>query len=138
MSDRLKIAVTGFENGHCYYLFKALQIEPDVEVVAVSFAPRARIVYENRMGADVFDGLDIFYDTEQMLNAHPEIEACICGSANVRHLEEFRLCAQRGIHVISMKAPTYDMDEYDEMLRLAKENNILVYIELEMRWKATI
>jgi predicted dehydrogenase len=109
-----------------------------VEVVAVSFAPRARIVYENRMGEHIFDGLDIFYDVREMLKAHPEIEACICGGANFRHMEEFRLCAQRGIHVISMKAPSYDMDEYDEMIRLAKEHNILVYIELEMRWKATI
>jgi len=138
MSKTLKIAVTGFENGHCYYLFKALQSEPDVEVVAVSFAPRARIVYENRMGEHIFDGLDIFYDTEQMLNAHPEIQACVCGSANYDHLREFRLCAQRGIHVLSMKVPSYDMAEYDEMIRLAKENDILVYIELEMRWKATI
>jgi hypothetical protein len=30
------------------------------------------------------------------------------------------------------------MDEYDEMMRLQKEHGILVYIELEMRWKATI
>lgn len=138
MNNKLKIAVTGFENGHCYYLFQALRNEPDVEVVAVSFAPRARIVYENRLGSHIFDGLDIYYDQKQMFDAHPEIEACICGGANHRHLEEFRLCAQRGIHVISMKAPSYDMDEYNEMIRLQKEHNILVYIELEMRWKATI
>lgn len=138
MSEKVKIAVTGFENGHCYYLFKALQSEPDVEVAAVSFAPRARIVYENRLGEHIFDGLDIFYDVEEMLDAHPEIDACICGGANFRHMEEFRLCAERGIHVISMKAPSYDMEEYDEMIRLAEKHNILVYIELEMRWKATI
>lgn len=136
--EKIKFAVTGFENGHCYYLYKALLTNPEVEVVAVSFAPRARIIYENRMGADVFDGVDIFYDEEEMFNAHPEIQACICGGANNRHLHEFKLCAERGIHVISMKAPSYDMDEYNEMIRLAKENNIIVYIELEMRWKATI
>lgn len=135
---RLKLAVVGFENGHCFWLFKALQSEPDVEVVALSFAPRARIIYENRLGRDVFDGVDIYYDDEEMFNAHPEIEACICGGANVRHMEEFRMCAERGIHVLSMKAPSYDMAEYNEMIRLAKEHHILVYIELEMRWKATI
>ncbi len=136
--NKIKMAVTGFENGHCYYLYQALCQNDEVEVVAVSFAPRARIIYENRLGAHVFDGVDIFYDEEEMLNAHPEIEACICGGANNRHIHEFRLCAERGIHVISMKAPSYDMEEYDEMLRLAKENDIIVYIELEMRWKATI
>lgn len=137
-NKKLKLAVTGFENGHCYWLYKALQSEPDVEVVALSFAPRARIIYENRLGKDVFEGIDIFYDEEEMFNAHPEIEACICGGANYRHMHEFRLCAERGIHVISMKAPSYDMAEYDEMIRLARENHIVVYIELEMRWKATI
>ena len=33
MKDTIKIAVMGFENGHCYYLYKALQREPDVEIV---------------------------------------------------------------------------------------------------------
>lgn len=137
-NKKLKLAVTGFENGHCFHLYKALQSEPDVEVVAVSFAPRARIIYENRLGEDVFEGIDIYYDEEEMFTAHPEIEACICGGANNRHIHEFRLCARRGIHVISMKVPSYDMAEYDEMIRLAEENHIIVYIELEMRWKATI
>lgn len=137
-TEKLKLAVTGFENGHCYHIYKSLLNNPDVEVVALSFAPRARIIHENRLGRDVFAGIDIYYDEEEMFNAHPEIEACICGGANYRHMHEFRLCAERGIHVISMKVPSYDMDEYDEMIRLAKEHNIHIYIELEMHWKATI
>jgi len=135
---KLKIAVMGFENGHCFYLYKALQREPEVEIVACSFAPRQRIIYETRFGPEAFDGVDLFYDDAEMLQKHPEIQACICGGANFRHMEEFRLCAQRGIHVISMKVPSYDMAEYDEMVRLAEKHNIRVYIELEMRWKATI
>ncbi|MBQ8813716.1 MAG: Gfo/Idh/MocA family oxidoreductase [Lachnospiraceae bacterium] len=135
---KLKVAVTGFENGHCFYLYQGLRSEPDVEIVAVSFAPRARIIYEKRLGEDAFKGVDIYYDEKEMFDAHPEIEACICGGSNRKHMHEFRLCAERGIHVISMKAPSYDMVEYDEMIRLAKENHIVVYIELEMRWKAAI
>lgn len=138
MAEKIKIAVMGFENGHCFYLYRALQREPDIQIVAASFAPRARIIYETRFGREAFEGVDMYYDDEQMLREHPEIQACICGGANFRHMEEFRLCAERGIHVFSMKAPTYDMEEYEEMLRLQKEHNILVYIELEMRWKATI
>ena len=70
---KLKLAVTGFENGHCFHLYRALQSEPDVEVVAVSFAPRARIIYENRLGEDVFEGIDIFYDEEEMFKLQDEI-----------------------------------------------------------------
>ena len=134
----LKIAVMGFENGHCYFLYRALKSEPNIEIVACSFAPRARIIYEKRLGVDAFDGVDMFYNDEEMLNAHPEIEACVCGGANSDHISEFRLCAERGIHVISMKVPSYDMDEYNEMIALQKKHGIIVYIELEMRWKATI
>ena len=138
IDKKLKIAVMGFENGHCYFLYRALKSEPNIEIVACSFAPRARVIYEQRLGANAFDGVDLFYDDEEMLNAHPEIEACVCGGANSEHMSEFRLCAERGIHVISMKVPTYDMKEYDEMIALQKKHGIIVYIELEMRWKATI
>ncbi len=136
--EKIKMAVMGFENGHCYYIYQALKGMEEVEIVAVSFSPRARIVYENRLGRDYFNDVDIFYDDEEMLKAHPEIQACVCGGSNFRHMKEFRLCAERGIHVISMKAPTYDMAEYDEMLRLKEKYGIVVHIELEMRWKATV
>ncbi len=133
----VKIAMMSFENGHCFFLYQALLRQPMVEVVAVSFAPRQRIIYEKRLSKEIFDGVDIFYDDEEMLKAHPEIEACVLGGANCRHMAQFRMCATRGIHVISMKAPTYDMAEYDEMIRLQEENNIRVFVELEMRWKAS-
>lgn len=135
---KVKIGIMGFSNGHCFFLFQALKNEPDAEIVAISFAPRERIIYEKRLGEEAFYGIDIFYSDEEMVDAHPEMEACICGGPNADHLREFRLCAERGIHVISMKVPSYDMDEYDEMIRLAGENKIIVYIELEMRWKASI
>lgn len=136
--EPMKVAFMGFENGHCFYMYQKMRENPHMEIVAVSFAPRARIVYEGRLGRDAFADVDIYYDDAQMLREHPDIRICVCGGANFRHMEEFRLCAERGIHVVSMKAPTYDMDEYDEMMRLQKEHGILVYIELEMRWKATI
>jgi len=134
----IKIALMSFQNGHCYFLYKALIKEPLVEVIAVSFAPRNRIIYEKRLGEDAFKGVDIFYDDEEMLKAHPEIEACVCGGTNAEHMKEFRMCAQRSIHVISMKVPTFDMQEYDEMIRLAKQHHICCHIELEMRWKANV
>jgi len=138
MAEPIKVAFMGFENGHCFYIYQFMRRNPELKVVAAAFAPRARIIYEKRFGRDAFEGVDLYYDDEQMLREHPEIQMCVCGGANFRHMEEFRLCAERGIHVLSMKAPTYDMQEYDEMLRLQKKHDIIVHIELEMRWKATI
>lgn len=137
-TKKVKLALTGFENGHCNALYLGMLVDPDVEIVAVSFTPGSKSVYYGRITKEMFEGVDIFYNVEEMLNAHPEIEACVLGSSNRRHMEEFRLCAERGIHVLSMKAPTYDIDEYDEMIHLAKEKNLVVHIELQMRWMASI
>ena len=48
------------------------------------------------------------------------------------------MCSERGIHVLSMKAPTYNIDEYNEIIDLSKNNNLVVHIELQMRWMASI
>ena len=101
----IKLGVMGFENGHAYWLYRACRNEPMIEVVACAFGPRERIIHENRLGEDAFNGVECYYDEEQMLNEHPEIEACICAGSNDKHMKEFRLCAERGVHVISMKVP---------------------------------
>ena len=134
----IKLGVMGFENGHAYWLYRACKNEPMIDVVACAFGPRERIIHENRLGEDAFNGVECYYDEEQMLNEHPEIEACICAGSNDKHMKEFRLCAERGIHVISMKVPTLDMNEYEEMLSLQQKYGIKVHIELEMRWRASV
>ena len=55
------------------------------------------------------------YDSEtEMLDAHPEIEAVVLASENSEHLRQVRLCAERKINILSMKIPSFDMDEYRE------------------------
>ncbi len=139
-TGKVKVAVMGFENGHCMSIFKGMINCDACEVVAVSFAPGVRMWdREKRMGVDMHAlGIDVYYDDEEMLKAHPEIEGCAITGSNKRHMEQFRLCAERGIHIISMKVPTLDMDEYDEMIRLQEKHHILVHTELEMRWRASI
>jgi len=73
-----------------------------------------------------------------MLNAHPEIEAVIISSANHLHLKQMKLCAERGIHIFSMKIPTFDMKEYDKMQELEQKNNIVCQVELELRYNPVI
>ena len=56
-------------------------------------------------------------DEKEMFDNHPDIEAVVMASANNKHLQQFKECARRGIHVLSMKVPTFDMDEYAEIRR---------------------
>ncbi len=131
---KVNFAVMMFENGHAPYLMDALLREERANVVAISVAPR----YYEILNLKKYGDIPVYYSDREMLEAHPEIEACVCGGANHRHMEEFRMCAERGIHVISMKVPSLDMSEYDEMIRLSAEHKIVCSIELEMRWHAEV
>ena len=130
----VKVAILRFDNGHVRPISCALKDDPMFEIVAVSYSPLNPV----SMGRSFMKGIPFYYDDEQLLNEHPEVELAVCGGTNRMHLNQFRLCAERGIHVISMKVPTMDMDEYAEMLKLQKEHGIQVAIELEMRWRAEI
>ena len=81
----------------------------------------------------------IYETDEEMLKAHPEIEAVVLAGSNEQTYSEFVLCAKYGIkNILMMKIPTFFMDEYDEMQRLARENGMIVQIELEMRYKQVV
>ena len=135
----IKVGVMGFKNSHVSGMFDSMRANPMFDVVAVSLSPETRKQFEERYGdVYLFKKYDIFNDDEEMVKAHPELELCICGGSNVEHINQFRLCAERGINVIMMKVPTLNMAEYDEMIDLQRKTGIIVNIELEMRWYAAV
>ena len=62
----------------------------------------------------------------------------LMASANSKHLQQFRECAKRGIHILSMKVPTFDMNEYSEIIDLVKKAGIVCQIELEMHYNPVV
>lgn len=130
----IRIAILSLTHGHTRKYFQALIENPNLEWVAVSA--------ESETVKDVFlkSGYDIpcYMSEQEMFDRHPDIEAVIMASANSRHIEQFRLCARRGIHILSMKIPTFDMCEYEEMIQLVKQYGIICQIELEMHYNPTI
>lgn len=139
-SGKVKFAVMSLENGHCMSIINGIFHCEFGELVAVSVAPGVRLnEKEAIINTDFAEkGIDVYYDDEEMLKAHPEIEVCAVGGANGSHMRQFRLCAERGINIISMKVPTLNMNEYNEMLALREKYGITVHTELEMRWRASI
>lgn len=131
---KVNVAILRFDNGHVPYIADAMRIDPLFNIAAVSFTPGNPV----QIGRGKYKNVPQYYSDEQLLNEHPEIELAVCGGTNRMHLEQFRLCAERGIHVISMKVPTMDLEEYEEMLALKRKYGIQVAIELEMRWRAEI
>ena len=43
-----------------------------------------------------------------------------------------------GKHIFSMKVPTFDMQQYDEMIRLTEQAGVVCQVELEMRHHAPV
>ncbi|NLI72936.1 MAG: Gfo/Idh/MocA family oxidoreductase [Bacteroidales bacterium] len=130
----VKIAISSLTHGHTRKYFQTLHENPKLEWVAVSA--------ESDKVRDVFlkSGYNVpcYMDEKEMLDAHPDIEAVVMASANNRHIHQFREYTQRGIHILCMKIPTFDMEEYDEIIRLVEESGIVCQIELEMHYNPVV
>ena len=53
-------------------------------------------------------------------------------------LEQVKDCARRGVHILSMKIPTFDPKEYDEMIEVVEKADIICQIELEMHYNPVV
>ena len=121
-------------HGHTRKYYQVLKENPKLDWVAVSTAnDEVREIFLNSV-----DGIPCYDSDAQMLDAHPEIEAVVLASENSDHLRQMKLCAERGIHILSMKIPTFDMNEYDEMTELVDKSGVVCQIELEMHYNPVI
>ena len=131
---RLKIAMMSMTHGHTRKYYDVLKNNPKLEWIAVSTA--------NEEVKEIFlrsvQGIPCYDSDQAMLDAHPEIEAVVLASENSEHLRQVKLCAERGINVLSMKIPTFDMEEYAEMEKAVKESGITFQVELELHYNPVV
>jgi len=130
----LKIAIMTMSHGHTRKYFQVLMSNSNLEWVAASACDEK--IRENFLNK--VKGIPCYLSDEEMLNKHPEIEAVIIASENNRHLEQMKMCADRGIHILSMKIPTFDMDEYDQMIDLVHKSGIVCQVELELHYNPVV
>ena len=131
---RLKIAMMSMTHGHTRKYYDVLKNNPKLEWIAVSTAnDEVKEIFLNSV-----NGIPCYDSDEAMLDAHPEIEAVVLASENSEHLRQVRLCAERKINILSMKIPTFDMDEYAEMEKLVKQSGITFQIELELHYNPVV
>jgi len=130
----LKIAMMSMTHGHTRKYYQVLKENVNLDWVAVSTAnDEVKKLFLNSV-----DNIPCYDSDEEMLDAHPEIEAVIIASENSEHLRQMKLCAQRGIHILSMKIPSFDMEEYDEMIDMVEKNNVVCQIELELHYNPVV
>jgi len=128
------IAMMSLTHGHTRKYYQTLLENPKLKFVAAS-AENADV---KALFQKAVPGVPVYDNDFDMLNAHPEIEAAVLASANNEHLRQMKLCAERGIHILSMKIPTFDLCEYDEMIKLVKDAGIVCQIELEMHYNPVV
>ena len=132
--EKLKIAMMSMTHGHTRKYYQVLKENPKLDWIAVSTANED----VKRIFLNSVEGIPCYDSDEAMLDAHPEIEAAVLASENSEHLRQMKLCAERGIHILSMKIPTFDMEEYDEMIRLCEERRVVCQIELELHYNPVV
>ncbi len=130
----IQIAMMSMTHGHTRKYYQVLKENPNLEWIAVSTANQeVKEVFLNSV-----QGIPCYDSDEAMLDAHPEIEVVVLASANSDHLRQVKLCCERKKHILSMKIPTFDMEEYQEMIRLTEEAGVVFQIELELHYNPVV
>ena len=109
---QINVAIASLTHAHVRKYYQTLHDNAKLNWVAVSCATQAVEEDFKLYGYDV----PIYRSTEQMLIEHPEIDGVIIASENFRHYGDMELCCKYGKHMLSMKIPTFDLEEYDRMI----------------------
>ena len=130
----IKIAMMSMTHGHTRKYYQTLRDNPKLDWVAVSTANEdVKELFQRSVS-----GIPCYDSDEEMLNAHPEIEAVVLASENSEHLRQVELCASRGIHILSMKIPSFDMAEYDKMIEITERAGVVFQVELELHYNPVV
>jgi predicted dehydrogenase len=127
----VKVAILSCNHGHAKGYF-GLQDDPFFELVGVSVTPG----YTEKL--DTIPDIPKYETDEDLYLNHPDLEAVIIASDNKSHMRQVRDATKRGLHIFSMKIPTFNMDEYREMIELTERAGLVFQIELEMRHHAPL
>ncbi len=129
----VKIGILGCNHGHArhyYWLSKS----PYFKLLGVSIAHG----YKHNVGLEDWPDIEQYDSDDELYAAHPDLEAVVIASDNLSHFNQVKWACERKLHIFSMKVPSFDMDEYDEMIRLTKEAGVVFKVELEMRTHAEL
>lgn len=132
--EPVKIAILSLTHGHTRKYYQTLKDNPKLKWIAV-YAENEKV--KKNFLAWGYD-IPCYLDEQEMFDKHPEIEAVVMASANNKHLGQFRECARRGIHILSMKVPTFDMEEYSQIVEIVEKSGIVCQIELELHYNPVV
>ena len=130
---QVNLAIASLTHAHVRKYYQTLHDNNKINWVAVSCATEE--VEKNFL--EYGYNVPIYRSTEEMLIEHPEIDGVIIASENFRHYGDMELCCKYGKHMLSMKVPTFDLEEYDRMINMVEKSGVLCQVELEMHYNPT-
>lgn len=133
---RIKIAMFSLTSVHASPYINALPLYEKYDWVAASVLPKDRYIPDLKK---IPSYVKLYETEEELLEAHPDLDAVILAGSNDLTYHQFKLCAEHGIKsVLLMKIPSMFMEQYEEMQQIAAEKGMVVQIELEMRGDQTV
>ena len=133
MIKRVKIGILSCNHGHARKYYPLCR-SPYYELLGASIASG----YRNNVGLEDWPEIEQYDSDDALYDAHPDIEAVIIASDNASHFRQVKWAVERGLHILSMKVPSFDPEEYHEMMRMVKEAGLVFKVELEMRNHAEV
>ncbi|MGO8733379.1 MAG: Gfo/Idh/MocA family protein [Terriglobia bacterium] len=127
---RTRLAIVGLDHDHVWGLLKIIANEPDAELLAIA-DPHPELVEKAKATAPA--GVKFFSDYIIMLD-EVRPDAVIVTTANNRHLEILRACAQRKIHFFTEKPMAASGADAREMERLASEAGVKLMVNYGNAW----
>ena len=127
---QVNLAISSLTHAHVRKYYATLNDNKKINWVAVSAADETAAANFKTYGYDI----PMYMSTEEMLKAHPEIDGVIIASENYRHFADMELCCKYRKNILSMKIPTFDLDEYDRMIKLVDDAGVICQVELEMHY----
>jgi len=131
---RINVAISSLTHAHVRKYYSTLFTNPKINWVAVSCEDENISNHFKTLGYNV----PVYKTLDEMLKTHPEIDAVVCASDNSKHLEELKTCCKYGKHILSMKIPSFDLDEYDRMIELVNRAGIICQVELELHYNPVV
>lgn len=127
---KTRLAIVGLDHDHVWGLISTIAQTPDAELVAIA-EPDPELVAKAQ--AKVPASVKFFADYAQMLD-RMKPQGVIVTTANNRHLEILRACAQRHIHFFTEKPMATTGSDARTMLQLARQANIKLMVNYWNAW----
>ena len=130
----VNVMVAGSANPHVPgYLKGAFNNHSILNYVAVADSDAKRLG-QDRECMKKNPQVKFYTDWREMFTAHPEAEAVIIGSDNKHHFKIFKEAIKRRLHIYSMKVVSMNEAECEEMLRLTRDYDKVIQVELELHF----